>query len=79
MADRGRGGGHGRFALLAVKARQARALQARAEAVLTAPKDIGTFTFGSDRPGPPGAVERPLRFPVQIGFVWRLCVGAWGA
>ena len=28
------------------------------------------------RPGPPGAVTRPPRFPSSNDFVWRFCVGA---
>jgi hypothetical protein len=32
-----------------------------------------------DGPGPPGPVKRPSRFPQQIGFVWRCCMGAHGA
>ena len=31
------------------------------------------------RPGPPGAFKRPQRFPQQIDFRWRFCVGAQGA
>jgi hypothetical protein len=27
-------------------------------------------------PGRPGAVKRPQRFPMEIHFVWRFCVGA---
>jgi cohesin complex subunit SA-1/2 len=30
-------------------------------------------------PGPPGAVKRPWRSPQQIGFAWRVCMGAQGA
>ena len=30
-------------------------------------------------PGPPGAVGRPWRFPLQIDFVWHSCMGAPGA
>jgi hypothetical protein len=26
-----------------------------------------------------GAAQRPLRFPMQIGFAWGFCVGAQGA
>jgi hypothetical protein len=32
-----------------------------------------------DRPGPPGAVKRPWRFPMYIGPLWRFCMGARGA
>jgi hypothetical protein len=32
-------------------------------------------TFGTG-PGPPG---RPSRFPMEIHFVWRFCMGAQGA
>jgi hypothetical protein len=31
------------------------------------------------RPGPPGALKRPQRFPLYIGFLWRFCMGAQGA
>ena len=31
------------------------------------------------RPGPPGALTRPQRFPMQIGFPRRVCMGAHGA
>ena len=30
-------------------------------------------------PGPPGAVERPLRSPQKIDLVWHFCMGAQGA
>ena len=30
-------------------------------------------------PGPPGAVKRPQRFPLQIAFAWRFCMGMQGA
>jgi hypothetical protein len=30
------------------------------------------------RPGPPGAVKRPRRFPQQIGFLWGLLYGRAG-
>jgi hypothetical protein len=30
-------------------------------------------------PGRPGAVKRPSRFPMYIGFLWRFCMGAQGA
>jgi N-acyl-D-aspartate/D-glutamate deacylase len=34
---------------------------------------------GAHGPGPPGAAKRPRRFPSQIEFLWRFCVGAQGA
>ena len=30
-------------------------------------------------PGPPGAVKRAQRFAMQIGFLWRFCMGVQGA
>jgi hypothetical protein len=39
----------------------------------------GAAHAGSHRgPNPPGAATRPQRFPPQIGFAWRVCVGARG-
>ena len=29
-------------------------------------------------PGPPAEFARPKRFPEQVGFGWRVCVGAQG-
>jgi hypothetical protein len=30
-------------------------------------------------PSPPRAVNWPQRFPHEIGFLWRFCMGAHGA
>ena len=30
-------------------------------------------------PRRPGAIKRPLRFPIKINFVWGFCMGAQGA
>jgi hypothetical protein len=41
------------------------------------PEIIGRLQ--DNRPAPPGAVKRPLRFPRYIGFLWRFYMGAQGA
>ena len=39
---------------------------------------MGSATI-ADLSGPFGAFERPLRFPMYIGFLWYFCMGARGA
>ena len=48
-----------------------------ADGGLDRPEIIGRLQ--DNRPAPPGAVKRPLRFPRYIGFLWRFYMGAQGA
>ena len=52
------------------------ALGARGAGLLRAP---GAGLLGRRRPGPPGALRRPARFPLSIGVVWCFCMGTPGA
>jgi hypothetical protein len=47
--------------------------------VLLQPDDVGVGLWLENGPGRLGAVRRPSRFPMEINFVWGLCMGAQGA